>query len=99
VLSRIAGTLACTSVRSASSTRSKPETKQRNKYALNPKNKDGLDSRWQHAAKTLVDDGSGMGTKVRACQKQASCVTCKVARSKKGSDKCNPCALAVFFGT
>ena len=29
----------------------KPETKQRNKYALNPKNKDGLDSKWQHSGK------------------------------------------------
>jgi hypothetical protein len=26
-------------------------TKQRNKYALNLKNEDGLDSRWQHAGK------------------------------------------------
>ena len=99
----------------------KPETKQRNKYALNPKNKDGLDSKWQHAAKhaantlvddgsgngtmvracvkasnTLVDDGSGKGTKVRACHKQASCITCNVARRTRGSDKCNPCAVAVM---
>jgi hypothetical protein len=89
----------------------KPETKQRNKYALNLKNKDGLDSKWQHAGKKggkkggkrqamiRVDDGSDNGTMVRPCHKQASCVTCKVALSKKGSDKCNPCALAVFFGT
>jgi hypothetical protein len=43
----------------------KPETKQRNKYALNPKNKDGLDSKWQHsgkiAANTQVGDGTGTG--------------------------------------
>jgi hypothetical protein len=30
----------------------KPETKQRNKYALNLKNEDGLDSKWKHAGKT-----------------------------------------------
>jgi hypothetical protein len=127
----------------------KPSTKQRNKYDLNPKNKDGLDSKWQHAgntqvddgtgkgtvlracvkagkksANTLVDDGSGKGTKVaragvkfgnmrvddgsgngtmvRPCHKQASCITCNVARRQNGSDKCSPCALAVmaaFFGT
>jgi hypothetical protein len=29
----------------------KPETKQLNKYALNLKNKDGLESKWQHAGK------------------------------------------------
>jgi hypothetical protein len=107
------------------------ETKQRNKYALNPKNKDGYDSKWNHAGKKStnklvddgtgkgtmvragvkwankqalirVDDGSGNGTMVRPCHKQASCVTCKVALRQKGSDKCNPCALAVmaaFFGT
>jgi hypothetical protein len=51
------------------------------------------------SANMLVDDGSGNGTMVRPCHKQASCVTCKVARSKKGSDKCNPCALVAFFGT
>jgi hypothetical protein len=105
----------------------KPSTKQRNKYDLNPKNEDGLDSKWQHAgntqvddgtgkgtvlracvkagkksANTRVDDGSGNGTMVRPCHKQASCITCNVARRQNGSDKCNPCALAVmaaFFGT
>ena len=54
------------------------------------------------ASNTLVDDGSGNGTTVRACNKQESCITCNVARRQKGSDKCNPCALAVmaaFFGT
>jgi hypothetical protein len=29
----------------------KPETKKRNNYDLNPKNKDGLDSKWQHSGK------------------------------------------------
>jgi hypothetical protein len=47
----------------------KPSTKQRNKYALNLKNEDGLDSKWEHATNKLVDDGSGKGTKVRACVK------------------------------
>jgi hypothetical protein len=49
-----------------------------------------------------VGDGSGNGTMVRPCHKQASCITCNVARIQNGSDKCNPCALAVmaaFFGT
>jgi hypothetical protein len=27
----------------------KPETKKRNKYAINLKNEDGYDSKWQHA--------------------------------------------------
>ena len=56
----------------------------------------------KNSANTLVDDGSGNGTTVRPCHKQASCITCNVARSQNGSDKCNPCALAVmaaFFGT
>jgi hypothetical protein len=58
------------------------------------------------AANTPVDDGSGKGTKVRACVKagmtkcaMANCITCKVVPRKKGSDKCNPCQLAVFFST
>jgi hypothetical protein len=45
-------------------------SKQRNKYALNPKNKGGLDNKWQHAGKKsankLVDDGTGKGTMVKA---------------------------------
>jgi hypothetical protein len=51
----------------------KPETKKRNKYDLNLKNKDGLDSKWQHGGKKgankQVDDGTGNGTTVRACVK------------------------------
>ena len=53
-------------------------------------------------ANTQVDDGTGNGTTARACNKQESCTTCNVALRQKGSDKCNPCALAVmaaFFGT
>ena len=82
----------------------KPETKQRNKYALNLKNKDGLDSKWQHAGNTQVDDGSGKGTMVRACAKGgvrvlANCITGKMVPRKQYSNKCNPCQLAVFFST
>ena len=95
----------------------KPETKKRLKYGLNLKNEDGLDSKWQHAGKkggnTLVDDGSGKGTKVRACVKagktkskrprmakrMANCITCKMVPRKQFSDKCSPCQLAIFFST
>jgi hypothetical protein len=83
-----------------------PETKERSNYARDSKNKDGLVSKWQHAAKKgsikQVDDGSGNGTTARPCNKQESCITCNVARRTQGSDKCNACALAVmaaFFGT
>jgi hypothetical protein len=80
----------------------KPETKKRNKYALNPKNKDGIDSKWQHSGKrmanTQVDDGTGKGTTVRLCvkasriaaNKRGSCITCNAARRTQGRDKCNP---------
>jgi hypothetical protein len=74
----------------------KPETKERNKYALNPKNKDGLDSKWQHsgkiAANTQVDDGTGKGTTVRSCVKAANtprkvplanCITCNMHGAAK----------------
>jgi hypothetical protein len=77
----------------------------RHKYALNSKNEDGLDSKWQHAGNTLVDDGTGMGTKLRACVKgakmrfntQEKCITCNAARRTRGSDKCNSCAVAAMY--
>jgi hypothetical protein len=47
----------------------KPETKKRNMYDLNLKNKDGIDSKWQHAGNKQVDDGSGKETTLRACGK------------------------------
>jgi hypothetical protein len=47
-----------------------PETKERHNYARDPKNKDGLESKWQHTGNTQVDDGTGNGTTVRACMKQ-----------------------------
>jgi alkaline phosphatase len=50
----------------------KPETKQRRNYARDPKNKDGLESKWQHAANKQVDDSTGSGTTVRACVKGAN---------------------------
>jgi hypothetical protein len=37
------------------------ETKKANNYALDPKNKDGLESKWQHASKKQVDDDTGIG--------------------------------------
>jgi hypothetical protein len=37
----------------------KPETKQRRNYVTDPKNKDGLESKWQHAANTQVGDSTG----------------------------------------
>jgi hypothetical protein len=71
-------------------TDAKPETKKANNYARDPKNKDGYDFKWQHAAKKgankQVDDGSGNGTTVRPCNKQGSCITCNVARRTQGSD-------------
>jgi hypothetical protein len=51
---------------------------------------------------TQVDDGTGNVTTVRASNKQASCITCNMARRKKGSDKCSQCqlaAMAAFFST
>jgi hypothetical protein len=104
----------------------KPETKKCNMYNLNLKNKDGLDSKWQHGtnkqvgdgtgkgttvracvkgANKQVDDGTGKGTTVRACVKAANtqsysnCITCNMVPRKKGSGKCHPCQLAVFFST
>jgi hypothetical protein len=61
------------------------ETKQRNKYALNPKNKDGLDSKWQHSNRTAAP--------------RTNCITCKMVPRQGQSDKCNQCQLAVFFST
>ena len=63
----------------------KPETKKANNYALNPKNKDGYDSKWQHSNKTAGP--------------RANCITCKMVPRQGQSDKCNQCQLAVFFST
>jgi hypothetical protein len=77
-----------------------PETKKANSYALNPKNKDGLDSKWQHGGNKQVGDGTGKGTMVRACVKGANKLVddgsgngtmvrpCNMARRARGSDKC-----------
>jgi hypothetical protein len=82
----------------------KPETKQRLNYDRDPKNKDGLESKWQHAANMLVDDGTGKGTMVKSCVKAANTVraNCIMVPRKTKSDKCNQCQLAVmaaFFST
>jgi hypothetical protein len=60
----------------------------------------------EHIASDIADDGSGKGTKVRACVKAgmtkcalANCITCKMVPRKQHSDKCNSCQLAVFFST
>jgi hypothetical protein len=45
------------------------ETKKRSNCDLNPKSKDGLDSKWQPANKKQVGDGTGTGNTVRACVK------------------------------
>ena len=55
-------------------------------------------------ANTQVDDGTGKGTTVRSCVKaantvRANCITCNMVPRKQGSDKFNPCQLAVFFST
>ena len=49
------------------------ETKQRNKYALNPKNKDGFDSKWQHRNRTncitcKMVPRQGLSDKCNQCQ-------------------------------
>jgi hypothetical protein len=72
----------------------KPETKQRNKHALNLKNKNGLDSKWQHAANKQVDDGTGNGTTVRACMKQVddgngNCTTERACNKQKSCIACD----------
>jgi hypothetical protein len=89
----------------------KPETQKRNNYDLDPKNKDGLESKWQHGANKQVDDGTGTAeTTVRACVKGgyldgtnslSNCITCKLVPRRKHSDKCNQCQCqhAVFFST
>jgi hypothetical protein len=67
----------------------------------------------KEAANKQVDDGTGKGTTARACVKGgntpregprhhvalANCITCNMVPRKQGSDKCNPCQLAVFFST
>jgi hypothetical protein len=62
----------------------KPETKERLNYALNPKNKDGYDSKWQHSAR------------LASAATRTNCITCKMAPRERQSDKCNQCQLAVF---
>ena len=62
-----------------------PETKERNNYARDPKNKDGLVSKWQHSNKTAAP--------------RTNCITCKLVPRQGHSDKCNPCQLAVFSST
>jgi hypothetical protein len=71
----------------------KPSTKQRNKYALNLQNKDGLESMWQHASNTQVDDGTGNGTKVRACVKGGRAIN--TGGSAKGMAKTGKAAKGV----
>jgi hypothetical protein len=67
-------------------TDAKPETKERLNYTLNPKNKDGFDSKWQHNNRTRPST-------------RANCITCKVVPRQGPTDKCNQCQLAVFFST
>jgi hypothetical protein len=62
----------------------KPETKKANNFALNPKNKDGYDSKWQHSARLA-----------RAATR-TNCITCKMVPRACASDKSNQCQLAVF---
>jgi hypothetical protein len=59
-----------------------PETKRASNYALNPKNEDGYDSKWQHSRKQE--------------RGPTNCITCKMVPRKYRSDKCNQCQLAVF---
>ena len=60
-----------------------PKTKKANNYALNPKNKDGYDSKWQHNAR-------------RYAATRTNCITCKKVPRAHKSDKCNQCQLAAF---
>ena len=66
-------------------TDAKPETKKANNYALNPKNKDGYDTKWEHSAR-LANAGA-----------RTNCITCKMVPREHLSEKCNQCQLAVFF--
>jgi hypothetical protein len=62
----------------------KPETKKANNFALNPKNRDGYDSKWQHSAR------------LAHAATRTTCITCKMVPRGRQSDKCNQCQLAVF---
>jgi hypothetical protein len=64
----------------------KPETKKASNYALNPKNKDGHDSKWQHSSRV-----SKLSRAPRT-----NCITCKMVPRAHSSDKCNQCQLAVL---
>ena len=68
-------------------TRCLPETKKANNFALNPKNKDGYDSKWQHRNRMKTSDGLP----------RANCITCKLVPRQGQSDKRSQCQLA-FFG-
>ena len=68
----------------------KPETKKANNFALNPKNKDGYDTKWQHNAR-LANAGA------RRAPTRTNCITCKMVPREHLSEKCNQCQLAVFF--
>jgi hypothetical protein len=61
-----------------------PETKERLNYAVNTKNKDGYDSKWQR------------GARVANAATRTNCITCKMALREHQSEKCNQCQLAVF---
>jgi hypothetical protein len=50
----------------------KPETKKANNYALNPKNKDGYDSKWQHSA--------GLANAAT----RTNCITCMMVHRAQG---------------
>jgi hypothetical protein len=65
-------------------TDAKPETKERLNYAVNPKNKDGYDSKWQRSAR------------LSHAATRTNCITCKTAPREGQSDKCNRCQLAAF---
>jgi hypothetical protein len=68
-------------------TDAKPETKKANNYALNPKNKDGYDTKWQHSARI-----GNLSYKAP----RTNCITCKMVPRERASDKLNQCQLAVF---
>jgi hypothetical protein len=59
-----------------------------NNYALNPKNKDGYDTKWQHSVR------SKKGPHIY--KTRTNCIACKMVPRERASDKCSQCQLAVF---
>ena len=70
-----------------------PETKKANNYALNPKNEDGYDTKWQHSNRSSYKRRKHTKHIIKT---RTNCITCKILPRERASDKCNRCQLAVF---